>query len=182
MNKTGSQALTLCSYKILTRCEFYRSSGRNHHMNKLTLTILAGVVLIAGAATAAENPIATRKAMMQNVLAATQMGGGMLKGKIEYNPVAAQMVLRVLNQAALGIGEHFPKGSESGMKTTAGPKIWSDMGGFNTALAKFAADTSAGFLKPEEIEFFDKDAFGAAFGKAASNCKFCHQDYRVKKN
>lgn len=105
----------------------------------------------------------------------------MLKGSVEYNEAAAQMVLRVLNQAALGMGEYFPKGSETGMETTASPKIWSDMDGFANAVAKFQNDTATGIVKPEEIEFFDKSAFGVAFGKATANCKSCHQEYRIKK-
>lgn len=153
-------------------------------MKKLTIILLAGAAIMGGVAAsaiAAENPIGARKAMMQNVVAATKMGGGMLKGNIEYSEAAAQLVLRVMNQAALGVGEYFPKGSETGMETTASPKIWSDMEGFTAALAKFQADTAAGIVKPEEVEFFDKDAFGAAFGKATANCKSCHQEYRIKK-
>ena len=151
-------------------------------MKKLMIILAASAAIFTSSVIAAENPIKTRKAMMQNVVAATKMGGSMLKGKIEYSPAAAQLVLRVMNQASLSIGELFPKGSETGMETTASPKIWSDMGGFTAALAKFQADTSAGFMKQEDLDFFDKEAFGAAFGKAAANCKSCHQEYRVKKN
>ncbi len=151
-------------------------------MKKSVIILATGAALFAGSTIAAENPIAARKAMMQNVVQATKMGGAMLKGKMDYSPVAGQLVLRVMNQASLSFGTLFPKGSETGMETTASPKIWSDMGGFDKALVKFQADTSAGFMKVEDLEFFDKDAFGEAFGKAAANCKSCHQEYRVKKN
>ena len=151
-------------------------------MKKLTVILLTGTAILAGSAIAAENPISTRKAMMQNVVTAAKLGGAMLKGQLDYNPVAGQLVLRVMNQASLAVGELFPKGSETGMETTASPKIWSDRAGFVKALAKFQADTSAGFMKPEDLEFFDKQAFGEAFGQAVTNCKACHQEYRVKKN
>jgi cytochrome c556 len=151
-------------------------------MNKLILTLVACATTLAGSAFAAENPIATRKATMQNVVAATKLGGAMLKGQMEYSPIAGQLVLRVMNTAALGVGEHFPKGSDTGGETTASPKIWQDMAGFKAALAKFQADTAASLVKPEEVEFFEKADFGAAFGKATANCKACHQEYRVKKN
>ncbi len=151
-------------------------------MNKLTIALIAGMASIATTAIAAENPIAARKATMQNVVAATKLGGAMLKGQIDYSPVAGQLVLRVMNTAALGIGEHFPKGSETGGETTASPKIWSDRAGFLAAVAKFQADTAAELVKPEDVTFFEKDDFGAAFGKVTQNCKACHKEYRVKKN
>ena len=74
-----------------------------------------------------------------------------------------------------------PKGSETGMETTASPNIWSDTRGFTALLEIFQTDTAAGILKAEEVEFFDKDAFGAVFGKATTKRKSCHQEYRIKK-
>ncbi len=107
----------------------------------------------------------------------------MLKGEMDYNAAAAQLVLRVMKTASLGAAEHFPKGSEIGGETTAAPKIWQDMEGFVKTMAKFQTDTAAGILKkPEELASFDKAAFGAAFGKATANCKVCHEKYRIKKN
>ncbi len=151
-------------------------------MRKLVHACVACTAMLTGSAIAAEDPIGARKAMMKNVVAATKLGGGMLKGQVEYNAVAAQLILRVMNTAALGAAEHFPKGSETGMETTAAPKIWEDMGGFTAAMGKFQADTASTIVKLEEIEFFDKAAFGAAFGKVTANCKACHEKYRIKKN
>ncbi len=151
-------------------------------MIKLILATALCTATLAGTAFAADSHIAARKATMQNVVAATKMGGAMLKGQMEYSPAAAQLVLRVMNTAALSVVEHFPKGSETGGETTAAPKIWQDMAGFTAAMAKFQTDTAAGIVKLEEVEFFEKADFGAAFGKATANCKACHQDYRVKKN
>lgn len=148
---------------------------------KLKLMLAAAcVAATAGApmAVAADDPIATRKAMMKNVGAATGVGGAMMKGEMEFNAVAAELVLRTMNTAALGFGELFPAGSESGGDSTAAPSIWEDRAGFDAAVAKFAADTASGIAaKPANL-----DAFKAAFGAAASNCGSCHKAYRVKKN
>ena len=142
--------------------------------------ILLGAALVAATtstAISAEDPIAVRKAMMKNVGAATGVGGAMMKGEMEFNAVAAELVLRTMNTAALGFGELFPAGSESGGESTASPKIWEDRAGFDAAVAKFAADTAAGIAaKPANL-----DAFKAAFGAAASNCGACHKAYRIKK-
>ena len=146
----------------------------------MKLKILLGAALLAattGSAISASDPIAVRKAMMKNVGAATGAGGAMMKGEAEFNAVAAELILRTMNTAALGFGELFPAGSESGGDTTASPKIWEDRAGFDAAMAKFQSDTAAGIAaKPANL-----DAFKAAFGAAASNCGACHKAYRVKK-
>ena len=142
--------------------------------------VLLGAALLAvttGTAISAEDPIAVRKAMMKNVGAATGVGGAMMKGEMEFNAVAAELVLRTMNTAALGFGELFPAGSESGGQSTASPKIWEDRAGFDAAVAKFQADTASGIAaKPASL-----DEFKAAFGAAAANCGSCHKAYRVKK-
>ncbi len=148
-------------------------------MKKISILLLAGSAILATSAMAAEDPIATRKAMMQNVSAATKMGGAMLKGQMEYDPAAGQLVLRVLNQAALGIGELFPKGTETGGESTASAKVWEDMAGFKAALAKFQTDTASELMKPEETEFFDKESFAGAFVNVTKNCASCHKVYRL---
>ncbi len=143
--------------------------------------ILIYSVLVAAFSTipvfAAEDPIATRKAIMKNVGAAAKAGGAMVKGEAEFNAVTAELALRVMNAASLGVGELFPKGSETGGKTTASPKLWEDRAGFDKAMAKFQTDTAAGIAsKPADLA-----AFKVAFGTATANCGACHKAYRVKK-
>lgn len=143
-------------------------------------TLVTAALLAAfsiGPVSGADDPIAARKAIMQNVGAATGAGAAMVKGEAEFNAVTAALVLRTMNAAALGFGELFPEGSESGGKTTAAPSIWDDRAGFDMVLAKFQSDTAAGIAaKPADL-----DAFKAAFGAATMNCAACHQDYRVKR-
>ncbi len=142
----------------------------------LCLAIAAG--LVSASAIAAEDPIVTRKAIMSSVGAAAGAGGGMLKGEIPFDPKIAALSLRTMRAAAYSVGDYFPAGSETGMETTASPKIWEDMAGFNEKLAKFRADADAAAeSKPETVE-----AFKTAFGSVAENCKGCHEAYRVKKN
>ncbi len=150
------------------------------------MTLLAKIkhVLVAGilatstlsvAAVAAGDPAVERQLIMKNVGAATGAAAAMVKGQVEFNAVAAQLALRVMNNAAFGVGSLFPEGSETGAETEASPKIWSDRAGFDAALAKFAADT-AGAEKITSL-----DGLKAAFGKATENCGACHKAYRIKK-
>ena len=145
----------------------------------LVCSMLAAALITATSApiaTAADDPIAVRQAIMKNVGATTKAGGAMVKGEAEFDAVAAELVLRTMNAAALGFGEFFPEGSETGGKTTASAKIWEDMAGFKAAIAKFEQDTASGIAaKPADLA-----SFKAAFGAAAANCGSCHQAYRKK--
>ncbi|HMB48601.1 MAG TPA: cytochrome c [Afifellaceae bacterium] len=144
----------------------------------VSLGLVLAVGCVSATASAAEDPIVTRKAIMQSVGAAAGAGGGMLKGEIPFNPAVATLSLRTMRAAAHSYGSFFPEGSDTGMETTASPKIWEDMAGFSEKLAKFQADADAAVeAKPADLE-----SFKTAFGSVAQNCKGCHEAYRVKKN
>ena len=137
----------------------------------LALLLSAGLV----GTTYAADPSADRQNIMKNVGAATGVGGKMMKGEMDFDPVTAQLIFNTMNAAANGYGYLFPEGSETGNETEASPKIWEDRAGFDAAVAKFAADTSG-------IQITDMDSFKAAFGAATKNCGSCHEAFRVKKN
>ena len=144
----------------------------------VSLCLALAIGGFSASAFAAEDPISARKAIMKSVGAAAGAGGGMLKGEIPFDPKIATLALRTMNAAAYSFGDYFPEGSETGMDTTASPKIWQDMAGFSEKMAKFRADADAAAnSKPETLE-----AFKAAFGSVAQNCKGCHETYRIKKN
>lgn len=130
------------------------------------------VASIVSGVNASGDPAAERQAAMKQVGAATGAAAAMVKGEVPFNAVAAQLALRTMNGVGLGFGYMFPEGSETGAKTEASPKIWSDRAGFDAAVNKFVTDTSAPVT--------DLASFKAAFGAAASNCGACHKAYRVK--
>lgn len=137
--------------------------------------LIAALVLsaLASPALSSGNPAKERQLIMKNVGAAMGAAVKMVKGQVEFDAVAAQLAIKTMNQAALSFGYMFPEGSEAGESTEASPAIWSDREGFDKALAKFTADTTASFT--------DLEGFKAAFGAAASNCGACHKAFRVKK-
>lgn len=144
-------------------------------MKKLLLGTVAACLMVSTSAFA--DPIADRRAAMKNVGMAMGTLVKMLKGQMDYDPNAALLSFAVMNNAAIGITSLFPAGTETGGETTAHAKIWSDMAGFTAAMAKFQTDTAAAIAaKPA-----DAGAFKAEFGKVASNCKSCHESYRVAK-
>ncbi|MGI9483194.1 MAG: c-type cytochrome [Hyphomicrobiales bacterium] len=142
------------------------------------ITAATCFLAICTPAIAAEDPIATRQALMKNVGAAMKVAGAMMKGQMEYDAAAAELAMRTINSSALGFPAFFPDNSKTGGDTEAAPAIWEDMAGFNKISAQFAADTAAA----ADAAKGGMDSFKGAFGKMAGNCKACHEKYRVKKN
>ena len=150
-------------------------------MSRFAIAAVLGTALIATTAvtavTAADDPIASRQAIMKNVGASMGALGKMAKGELEFDAGTAQFALRVLNTASLGVGELFPEGSETGGKTEAAPAIWSDPAGFNAEIVKFQTATGAGVASPPG----SKEDLGGVLGQVGGSCKSCHEGYRVKK-
>ncbi len=145
-------------------------------MKKLFIGTLAACVLTSSAVYA--DAISDRKAAMKNVGMAMGAVVKIVKGQADFDPIVASLAFATMNNAAIGITSLFPVGTETGGETTASPKIWSDMDGFSSAMAKFQADAAAAVAaKPA-----DMGAFKAVFGKVASNCKACHEIYRIAKD
>ena len=148
-------------------------------MKRLVLA-LSVVAMSATAGLAVDDPIASRKALMQSNGAAAAVAGGMMKQQLEYNPVVAKSVIATLNATSHAFGAFFPDGSDMGSNTTASPKIWEDMGGFEAAVAKFETDTAAAMEAAGRDGPADLAAFQAAIGPILGNCKSCHEAYRVQ--
>ena len=137
--------------------------------------LVLGVILsacMAGTAISAD-VILERQALMKNIGAAAGAGGKMMKGEAEFDLATAQLVLKTMNTAALGMGYMFPEGSETGHKTRAASAIWSNSSGFADAVAKFVTDTGGNVT--------DEASFKAAFGAATQNCGSCHEGFRTAK-
>ncbi|TYC52261.1 cytochrome c [Rhodobacterales bacterium] len=138
------------------------------------------VLTFAGAsAIAAEDPIATRQAIMSSVGAAAGLGGGMMKGDVAYSPAAGKSAIATMRAASLTFGDFFPEGSDQG-KTGAAAKIWEDPDGFKAELAKFAGATEKAMAASGKDGPADLEAFKAAFGPVLGSCKSCHETYRKK--
>lgn len=148
-------------------------------MRKLVLAASAACLAFsAAAAVAADDPIAARQQIMENVGKSTGVGGAMAKGEMEYDPVKAMLVFRAINASIIGFPELFPEGSETGGDTEAKPEIWSDRAGFEEAAAELE-QASAQLIEnvPQDL-----DSFRAAFSDMTKKCGGCHETYRVKKN
>lgn len=142
--------------------------------------VLGALGLSAVAAFAADDPIATRQAIMDANGAAAAVAGGMLKDEIPYDPTVAKAVIAALNATAHTLGDYFPEGSADPAKSYAAPKIWEDPAGFEAAIAKFSTDVAAALKVSGKDGPADKAAFQAAIQPVLGNCKACHEAYRLE--
>ncbi|MGE0233164.1 MAG: cytochrome c [Flavobacteriaceae bacterium] len=130
---------------------------------------------VTGPASAAEDPIAARQAVMKSNGAAVGALAKMVKGETEYNALAAEMAMRTISSGLVAFPSLFPAGSETGGDTKASPKIWEDMAGFQQAAAKATADAAAAIGPAGQ----GLDALKGVFGTVARNCAGCHETYQL---
>lgn len=122
------------------------------------------------------SPVEKRQAAMKTVGGGTKTIGDMLRGNTEFDAARANAALVAMRDAVAPFESYFPEGSDAA-NSEAGPKIWSDHAGFVTVLTSMQTDLNAAV----DANAQDKAGIGAVFGKVASNCKTCHETYRVKK-
>ena len=116
-------------------------------MRKLVFAI--SVLALAGTAAFAD-PIADRQAIMKSNGKAAGALAPIVKGEKPFDAAVVLAALTTLNENAqkIDVAVLFPAGSETGGKTTASPKIWEDMAGFQAKVDKFKADTASAAAAP----------------------------------
>ena len=123
--------------------------------------------------------IQVRHELMTSAALATKTAGAMLKKKMPYNPMTAELAMRTILSTAVTLDSFFPAASKpgKGSKSEASPKIWTDMEGFmkEAQMFKIAAGAAAKTAGKGEAEFKE------GFLKVIKSCKSCHESYRIKK-
>ena len=145
-------------------------------MKLRTIFATAIVLGLAGTAVSAAEPQEIRKDMMEKIGKA--MGGlvGIVKGKTPYDADVVKTSLTTISETIQTFPDQFPKGSETGHKTEASPKIWENMDDFKAKAAKLHEDASALLAALPA----DQAAVGAAVKTLGADCGACHETYRLK--
>ena len=145
-------------------------------MKKILIMSALGLASV-GAAFAADDPIAQRKAIMKGVGDATKPVVGMIKGATPYDNAVVQKALATYIDAARKEPGLFPDDSKHGGKTAARSNIWDEKPRFESLFARLGQDATAA-----QAAIKDQDSLKANIGKVLGVCKDCHDDYREKKN
>jgi cytochrome c556 len=145
---------------------------------------LCGFVVIGiatSAATAQQDPIAARKALMKENGEQAKIGAAMAKGDAPFDLAKAHKIFATFQDAAAKAPVLFQENLIDQATVddpyTASPEIWESMDDFKARLIKLGSDAKAA-----EASVKDLDSFKAAFGNIGKNdCGGCHEKYRVKK-
>jgi cytochrome c556 len=133
----------------------------------------AAIGFVSTVAIAIEDPIATRRQLMQSNGASMGAAQAMIKGEVPFDARLAMATLQNFEAVGYSFGDYFPPGSDQG-DTRASPKIWAEMAEFQEYLTKFRDDSAAAVAaKPATLE-----AFQAALGPIGQNCQQCHEEFR----
>lgn len=143
----------------------------------LALSLIAACTTVAFAS---DDPIATRKALMDNNGAAAGLSAGMMKGEIPYSPAAGKAAIAAFHATAMSFGDYFPEGSDMGADTKAAPAIWEDAAGFKAELAAFLGATDKAMQASGRSGPADLDAFKAAVGPILGECRACHEKFQTR--
>ena len=149
------------------------------------IRLLSAIVIIglaAGAATAQQDPIAARKALMKDNGDQAKIGAAMTKGEAPFDLAKVQKIFATFEDTAAKAPALFPEHSidqpTADDPYTASPKIWENMDDFKARLAKFGSDAKAASASVKDLESFKK-----AFGNIGKNdCGSCHEKYRLKQS
>lgn len=142
-----------------------------------SVAVLATIAIAASGIGIAQDAISQRKAVMKSVGGSTKTGSQMVKGEVPFDATKAAQAMGTIATGWATFAKLFPKGSETGGETTAGPKIWESFADFDTKGKKLASDAAAA----QKAAANGADAFKAAFGDVTKNCKGCHEAYRIPK-
>jgi cytochrome c556 len=141
---------------------------------------IAAIVLGLSVATAQEDPIKARKALMKANGDSAKSLADMVKGDKPYDQATVDKAFAAFQNAATKMPGLYPDNTKDGDPSdqfNASPKVWENMADFKARFVKFGDDAkaAAGTVK-------DVDSLKAALGPLGKNdCGGCHETYRVKK-
>jgi cytochrome c556 len=152
-----------------------------HSMIRLLFAVVA-IALGGSIATAQQDPIAARKALMKSNLDQAKIGAAMTKGEVPFDLDKVHKIFATFEDTAAKAPALFPANSVDEATAddsySASAKIWENMDDFTARLAKFGDDAKAAAASVKDL-----DSFKAAFSNIGKNdCGGCHEQYRVKKS
>lgn len=142
-------------------------------MRKLIILGMTNAIIALSATFASADPVADRRAAMDQIRFGAATLVPVLKGEKEFNPEVAELALRMTLAAAIAFEGKFPEGATS---KGANPDIWAKFDDFSAKTEEFQANALKAVTTPPK----SLDALKAAYEPLLANCAACHKDYRIK--
>jgi cytochrome c556 len=123
-----------------------------------------------------EDAVKYRKAAFTVMAAHTGRMGAMAQGKVPFDAKLAAENAEILANLSKLPWAAFGEGTDTA-DSKAKPEVWKDGAKFKEIADKFQADAQKLVAATKTGK---EDAFKAAFGATAGNCKACHDDFKNK--
>src|SRR5579863_634441 len=123
-------------------------------MIRVVLAIFA-IVLGLSVATAQEDPIKARKALMKANGDQAKILSDMSKGDKPYDQAAVTKALATFQDAAAKMPGLYPDNTKNGDPSdqfNAGPKVWENMADFKARFVKFGDDAKAASSSVKDVD------------------------------
>ena len=145
-----------------------------------TRTVLAAaagsaLALCLVGVSAAQDPVATRQALMKGVGQSMKDASGFATGQTPWDPAKVKAVTGALAASGKKAQGLFPASTAAHAKSQTDPKVWQNKADFDKRLGEMSALATAAGKAP------NMEAYRPAFQKLSATCKSCHDLYRKKK-
>lgn len=145
-------------------------------MNMTSKALVVGLLLAAGVAIAAEGvtdpTVIAREDVMKINAGAMKTLGGMAKGDVAFDAVAAEAAKAALIAAAADIPVKF-KEPATDPKSAAKPEIWTNWDEFADYAGKLSAAATA-------MDASSLEGVRAGIDAVGKSCGDCHTEFKIK--
>ena len=145
--------------------------------SKLLLGLLA-VTLLAGCDRVDPNsPLGKRQVLFEEMLRTSEDLGGMLRGRLAFNPQRFAQGAQQLDELSRQPWQHFPQIAES-ERSSAKPEVWQEQQRFQQLARELEAATGA-LAAASAQQPLVAEAMAPLVQRVEDSCEACHKAFRA---
>jgi cytochrome c556 len=146
--------------------------------SKIPLLLLACTLLVACDRVDPDSPLGKRQALFKDMLRTSEDLGGMLRGRLSFNPQRfAEGAVR-LDELSRQPWQHFPQVQDADDDSQARDEVWQRQERFQQ-LARELETATAELRSAAQVKPLQAQALGAPVAKVEAACKACHEEFRI---
>lgn len=142
----------------------------------LRMSLIAVLALVAGCDRIdPDSPLGKRKAIYQQMLDVKEDLGGMLRGRLAFDPEAFSTGAVKLDQLSRQPWQHYPEVKEE--QSEARDDVWQQQARFNE-MARELEERTAALVAATAQQPVTADGVAPAFQRVEDSCEACHKEFR----
>ncbi|AZZ47021.1 cytochrome C [Pseudomonas sp. Choline-3u-10] len=143
----------------------------------LSVSLVAVLALLAGCDRIDPNsPLGKRKAIYQQMLDVKEDLGGMLRGRLPFDPEGFTSGAAKLDQLSRQPWQHYPEVKEA--QSDARDDVWQQQARFNQMARELEARTAALVAATTQTPV-TSESVAPAFQQVEDACEACHKEFRA---